>query len=62
MAKKLPWTWDWSSKDSDNIKIMSDGRLDIKLFAAGELVPAFECFDAVEKIKLNYFMLPHIIG
>jgi len=27
--------------------VMSDGKLEIKVFAAGELVPAFESFDAV---------------
>ena len=30
-----------------NIRAMSDGTLDIKIFAAGELVGAFESFDAV---------------
>lgn len=32
---------------ADRITAMSDGQLDIKLFAAGEIVPAFEMFDAV---------------
>ena len=32
---------------ADKITEMSGGRLTIKLFAAGELVPPFECFDAV---------------
>ncbi len=32
---------------ADRITIMSDGRLTIKFFAAGELVPALEVFDAV---------------
>ena len=31
----------------DEIYAMSDGRLDIKIYSAGELVPAFEVFDAV---------------
>ena len=31
----------------DAVDEMSDGRLKIKLYAAGELVPAFEAFDAV---------------
>ena len=34
---------------------MSDGRLTVKLFAAGELVPAFECFDAVRENKAQMF-------
>ena len=33
---------------ADKITEMSGGRLGVKLFAAGELVPAFECFDAVQ--------------
>ncbi|MDP6952877.1 MAG: TRAP transporter substrate-binding protein [Alphaproteobacteria bacterium] len=34
---------------ADAITAMSDGRLTIKLFAAGEMVPAFESFDAVRE-------------
>ncbi|RBO86279.1 TRAP transporter substrate-binding protein [Marinomonas aquiplantarum] len=34
---------------ADNIKLMSNGRLDIKVYAAGELVPALEVFDAVSR-------------
>lgn len=33
---------------ADKINEMSGGRLTVKLFAAGELVPPFECFDAVQ--------------
>lgn len=33
---------------ADKITEMSGGRLGVKLFAAGELVPPFECFDAVQ--------------
>jgi TRAP-type mannitol/chloroaromatic compound transport system substrate-binding protein len=33
---------------ADRVKAMSGGRLDIKLYAAGELVPPFQCFDAVQ--------------
>ncbi|MEQ9609622.1 MAG: TRAP transporter substrate-binding protein [Kiloniellaceae bacterium] len=33
---------------ADRVNAMSGGRLVIKLFAAGELVPPFECFDAVQ--------------
>ncbi|MBV5265563.1 TRAP transporter substrate-binding protein [Pinisolibacter sp. B13] len=32
---------------ADSITAMSGGRLTVQLFAAGELVPPFECFDAV---------------
>jgi TRAP-type mannitol/chloroaromatic compound transport system substrate-binding protein len=34
---------------ADRIGEMSGGRLRVKLFAAGEMVPAFECFDAVRE-------------
>ncbi len=32
-----------------NIRTMSGGRLDIRVYAAGELIPAFEVFDAVSR-------------
>jgi TRAP-type mannitol/chloroaromatic compound transport system substrate-binding protein len=32
----------------ERVRAMSGGRLDIRLFAAGELVPPFESFDAVQ--------------
>jgi len=32
-----------------NIEAMSNGRIKIKIYAAGELVPAFEAFDAVSR-------------
>lgn len=34
---------------AENVNVMSDGRLTIKLFAAGELVPPFESLDAVQQ-------------
>ena len=34
---------------ADAIRLMSDGRLTVKVFAAGEMVPAFESFDAVRE-------------
>lgn len=34
---------------TDRIREMSDGRLDIKVYHGGELVPAFEGFDAVRQ-------------
>jgi TRAP-type mannitol/chloroaromatic compound transport system substrate-binding protein len=34
---------------ADRIRIMSNGRLDIKVYGAGELVGAFEVFDAVSR-------------
>ena len=38
-----------SQKLAQRITEASDGRLEIKNFAAGELVPAFEVFDAVRE-------------
>ena len=34
---------------AENVRIMSNGRLDIKVFAGGELVPALQVFDAVSQ-------------
>ena len=34
---------------ADRVNAMSDGRLMIELFAAGELIPAFEALDAVQQ-------------
>ncbi len=53
--KNFPGLGTGAQRIADNIKIMSDGRLNIKLFAAGELVPAFECFDAVRENKAQLF-------
>jgi len=42
--------WDDSMKKmAENIKTMSNGRLDIKIFAAGSLVSVHESFDALSK-------------
>ncbi|MFK8055551.1 MAG: TRAP transporter substrate-binding protein [Saprospiraceae bacterium] len=32
---------------ADQVRLMSGGRLNIKVYGAGELIPAFECFEAV---------------
>ena len=34
---------------AENLRVMSNGRLDIKVYGAGELVGAFEVFDAVSQ-------------
>ena len=49
--KNFPGLGTGAQRIADNITAMSDGRLTVKLFAAGELVPAFECFDAVRENK-----------
>ncbi|NJN47509.1 MAG: TRAP transporter substrate-binding protein DctP, partial [Candidatus Competibacteraceae bacterium] len=50
----MPWSkgllfFDMAQHFSDTVKLASGGRLDIKLFSAGELVGALESFDAVSK-------------
>lgn len=45
--KNFPGLGTAAQKLADNITAMTDGRLTVKLYSAGELVPAFECFDAV---------------
>ncbi|MXN63665.1 ABC transporter substrate-binding protein [Stappia sp. GBMRC 2046] len=45
--KDLPGPGITAQRIADNIALMSGGRLRIRLFAAGELVPALEVFDAV---------------
>ena len=53
--KNFPGLGTGAQRIADNITSMSDGRLTVKLFAAGELVPAFECFDAVRENKAQMF-------
>ncbi len=50
----MPWSkgllfFDMAQHFADSVKLASGGRLDIKLFSAGELVGAMESFDAVSK-------------
>ena len=50
----LPWTkgllfFDMAAHFCDTVRLASGGRLDIKPYSAGELVPAMEIFDAVSK-------------
>ncbi|MTI16900.1 TRAP transporter substrate-binding protein [Rhodobacteraceae bacterium RKSG542] len=45
--KNFPGLGTGAQRVADRITNASDGRLTVKLFAAGELVPAFESFDAV---------------
>ena len=47
--KNFPGLGSGAEKLARNIKAMSGGRLEIKLYAAGELVPAFEVFHTVSK-------------
>lgn len=47
--KNFPGLGTGAQRIADRITATSGGRLTIKLFAAGELVPAFEAFDAVRE-------------
>jgi TRAP-type mannitol/chloroaromatic compound transport system substrate-binding protein len=45
--RDLPGVGSGAQRLADTIRAMSGGRLDIRLYGAGELVPAFEVFDSV---------------
>lgn len=47
--KNLPGLGMAPERLADDVRAMSGGRLDIKVYGAGELVPAFEVFDAVSQ-------------
>ena len=48
-GSKLPHLGTSGVRFSDNINVMSGGRLEIKFFEPGALIPPLECFDAVSK-------------
>jgi len=45
----FPVLQEGAERFADNIKAMSNGRLDIKVYAGGELIPALQTFDAVSQ-------------
>jgi len=45
--KNMPGLGVGAERCAERITRLSEGELTVKVFAAGELVPAFECFDAV---------------
>ena len=47
--KNFPALGTGTQRIADSIKQMSDGRIEVKVYGAGELVPAFEGFDAVRE-------------
>ena len=47
--KDFPGLGTGAQRFADRVTASSDGRITVKLYAAGELVPAFESFDAVSK-------------
>jgi TRAP-type mannitol/chloroaromatic compound transport system substrate-binding protein len=48
-GSSLPHLGTTGVKYVDNVKVMSDGQINIKFFEPGALVPALECFDAASK-------------
>ena len=58
-GKGSPFYMDGPGSATDlakRIREMSDGRLNIQVFGAGELIPAFEGFDAVRAgtVEMNH--------
>lgn len=59
----MPTSWgrglagvhDAAQRCADNINAMSDGQIEVELKAAGELVGAFECFDAVSSGQADMY-------
>ena len=47
--KNFPALGTGAQRIADSIGEMSEGQLVVKLYAGGELVPPFECFDAVSQ-------------
>ena len=47
--KNFPAIGTGTQRIADSIREMSDGRLEIKVYGGGELVPSFEVFDAVRE-------------
>ena len=47
--KNFPGLGTGAQRLADRITSGTEGRIEVKLFAAGELVPAFESFDAVSQ-------------
>ena len=53
--KNFPGLGTGAQRLTDQITAASEGRLAVKLYAAGEFVPAFESFDAVREGKAQMF-------
>ena len=47
--KNLPGLGTAPERMADNIRVMSNGRLDIRVYGAGEVVPPLEVFEAVSQ-------------
>lgn len=53
VPKTLPLWGPAIQQLADNIRVMSDGRLDIKVYGAGELFPAYDVFDRVRSGQIQ---------
>ena len=49
LAKKPAWSWYSPERMAKKIEAMSNGRLKIKVYGAGEIVPAMEVFETVSQ-------------
>lgn len=56
--KNFPGLGTGAQRLADRITQVSDGRIEVQLFAAGELVPAFESFDAVSSGAAEMYHAP----
>ncbi|WP_369415078.1 TRAP transporter substrate-binding protein [Acuticoccus kalidii] len=56
--KNFPGLGVGAQRLADNITAATDGRVTVKLYAAGELVPAFEVFDAVANRTAEIYHSP----
>ena len=61
--KNFPGLGTTANEIVSNITKMSDGLLEVKVFGAGEIVPAFELFDAVRggAVSYTHLTLPTIL-
>ena len=53
--KNLPGLGTGPERLAERLRVMSQGRLDIKVYGAGELVDAFQVFDAVSQGTAGIF-------
>ncbi|MGF1604743.1 MAG: TRAP transporter substrate-binding protein [Rhodothalassiaceae bacterium] len=53
--RNFPGLGTGAQRFADRLTAVTDGRLKVTLYAAGELVPAFECFDAVAQGKADMY-------
>ncbi|WP_424931975.1 TRAP transporter substrate-binding protein [Amaricoccus macauensis] len=56
--KNFPGLGTGAQRLADRITSLSEGRIEVQLFAAGELVPAFESFDAVSSGAAEMYHAP----